>query len=232
MSYIIFVENIPVEVDFLPESKMDLSFNFEKKCIKLIAPPGKSPAYITFYLTRPERLREIINFAGRFNPPCPAENILHETVYVLGKPYKLELIEHKGKNKIEIENDRFKMYVHPGSSTKTRLNYLNKWYRNILKETAEGIIKKWEPVIEVKVDNLLVKKLLACWGKAYTNIKSITLNTTLAKHSRECIEAIVVHEMIHLIQKHPDHDKGFYKLMDKYLSGWKTILSKLDNEPF
>ena len=50
-------------------------------------------------------------------------------------------------------------------------------------------------------------------GKLQPSVRSIRLNTDLAKKPRECLEYIVVHEMVHLLE--PTHNARFVALMDR-----------------
>lgn len=55
------------------------------------------------------------------------------------------------------------------------------------------------------------------------------LNSELAKKPIECLEYIVVHELIHL--REPSHDDNFMKLMDKYLPNWQSLRDILNSTP-
>ena len=84
-----------------------------------------------------------------------------------------------------------------------------------------------------KVEELIVKKAKSYLGRVRISRfkdmplpKSITLNLILAKHSRECTEEVIVHEMVHLIQTITGHNKEFYKLMDYYLPKWMDYHEK------
>ncbi|MCC5905441.1 MAG: DUF45 domain-containing protein [Balneolaceae bacterium] len=48
--------------------------------------------------------------------------------------------------------------------------------------------------------------------------KRIWLNLELAKKDPVCLEFIVVHEMVHLLERL--HSKRFYRLMDHFLPDW------------
>ena len=55
------------------------------------------------------------------------------------------------------------------------------------------------------------------------------LNTDLAKKPRECLEYIVVHEMVHLIERH--HNDRFRKYMDQLLPQWHRYQGELNSAP-
>lgn len=60
-----------------------------------------------------------------------------------------------------------------------------------------------------------IKKMKAKWGSCNINESRVWLNLELAKKSPECLEYIVVHELVHLYER--SHNGRFSKLMDKFL---------------
>ena len=58
--------------------------------------------------------------------------------------------------------------------------------------------------------------------------QSIRLNTDLAKKPRECLEYIVVHEMVHFLER--SHNGQFVSLMDGFMPNWqfqRAVLNRL-----
>jgi len=51
----------------------------------------------------------------------------------------------------------------------------------------------------------------------------------LARKPRECLEYILVHEMVHLIE--PTHNARFAVLMDRLLPQWRTLRDELNAAP-
>jgi predicted metal-dependent hydrolase len=150
-----------------------------------------------------------------------------EIYYVWGTAFELELIKRKGHPKIMLSNGRMLMSIPPRSTKAKKEALLNKWYRNLLRETAPVIIKKWEAAIGVTVKGLYLRKMKSHWGSCNYKNQTIRLNTELAKKSPECLEYVTVHEMIHMLEPH--HDPAFYRLMNAYLPSWKTIRKKMNS---
>jgi predicted metal-dependent hydrolase len=153
---------------------------------------------------------------------------LPTTVDVWGKKCKIKFIKHSGRPKITFDDESVKMYILPCDSTEKINERLEKWYKKILTAAASAIIKKWEPVIKVKITKLTVRKMRTRFGVARRSekkdgVKYITLAVMLAKYKPEYVEYVIVHEMVHLIQKRMDHSREFYKLMDKFLPEWKKL---------
>ena len=51
----------------------------------------------------------------------------------------------------------------------------------------------------------------------------------LAKKSEQCLEYIIVHEMIHLFERH--HNEHFLALMNKIMPGWQLHRAELNRAP-
>jgi hypothetical protein len=66
------------------------------------------------------------------------------------------------------------------------------------------------------------------WGSCNHHARSIRLNTELAKKTKECLEDVVVHEMVHLLE--PTHNARFSALMDRFMPQWpfnRELLNRL-----
>ena len=105
---------------------------------------------------------------------------------------------------------------------------LNEFYRSELKSEVSKFIEKWEEKIGVKLQGYEVKKMKTKWGSCNIEAKKILLNLELAKVPLECIEYILVHEMIHL--KERLHNDNFKALMDRYLPNWIEIKNVLNSQ--
>ena len=62
------------------------------------------------------------------------------------------------------------------------------------------MVAKWERLMGVKVKRIFVQRMKTKWGSCNPRARTIRLNTDLAKKPRECLEYIVVHEMVHLLE--------------------------------
>jgi predicted metal-dependent hydrolase len=114
-------------------------------------------------------------------------------------------------------------------SSKKRATVFIEWYRSELKELTRNLIKKWEPILGVKVKEFGVKKMKTKWGTCNPEAGRIWLNLELAKKPVHCIEYIVVHEMVHLLEK--SHNKRFIALLDNYIPSWRMLKDELNRLP-
>lgn len=103
---------------------------------------------------------------------------------------------------------------------------MSEWYRQKLKEIIPSYIEKWEKIIGVKVNEFGIKKMKTRWGTCNTRDKRIWINLELAKKAPRCLEYIIVHEMVHLLERH--HNKAFKDYMSEFLPEWKSIKNELN----
>tara|TARA_Y100001937_G_scaffold81643_3_gene110436 strand:- start:37747 stop:38463 length:717 start_codon:yes stop_codon:yes gene_type:complete len=95
---------------------------------------------------------------------------------------------------------------------------LESLYRKAMKEFMERRIPFWEKEMSVRVKAHGVRKMKTLWGSCNVRTHRIWLNLELARMSEKCIEAILVHEMVHL--KERLHNHRFYGFMNTYLPDW------------
>jgi predicted metal-dependent hydrolase len=151
-----------------------------------------------------------------------------ESHYFLGERYLLNVIyTDKRRQGVNIRNKTYiDLYVREGSTKKQRQNIMKEWYRRELKALIPPLIEKWEPIIGVKVESWGVKLMKTKWGSCNTTAKRIWVNLELAKKNPACLEYIVVHEMVHLLERL--HNERFISYMDKFLPNWRSVKIELN----
>lgn len=152
-----------------------------------------------------------------------------ESHYFLGKRYLLKVVESNHKPSVLLNHSSVFLNVRENSSSKQRHNLLQEWYRNQLKEVSLKMIKKWEKKMNVKVEDLKIRKMKTRWGSCDQEYKKIHLNLELAKKPLHCLEYIIVHEMVHLLER--KHGERFVACMNKFLPNWKSCKEDLNRLP-
>ena len=84
--------------------------------------------------------------------------------------------------------------------------------------------------MNVEVAEICIRKMKTKWGTCNVNAKRIWFNTELAKKSIECIEYVLIHEMLHLIER--NHNEKFIVYMDKFLPKWRHLREELNRSAF
>lgn len=153
-----------------------------------------------------------------------------ESHYFQGRRYRLQVIEESAAPRARLKgNAALELYVRPGTDTTKRAAILNAWYRRELKTVVPDLIAYWEPAINVQVAEWGIKKMKTKWGTCNIVARRVWLNLDLAKHPFGCLEYILVHEMVHLLERY--HNDRFRGLMDQFLPQWRLRHEELNQAP-
>ena len=153
-----------------------------------------------------------------------------ESHYLWGRQYRLEVIEQAGKHRIETKGkNKLRLYVTPNTTTDNRLLVLNEWYRQQLKLKIAELLHYWTPLIKRTPQSCDIKKMKTKWGSCNIEAQRIWINLELAKKPTECLEYILVHELVHLLERH--HNDTFRAYMDAFLPNWREHQSLLNKLP-
>ena len=142
----------------------------------------------------------------------------------------MEVIERRGRHEILISDGNIlQLFVNSGTDTEKRLKVLTEWYREQLKGKIPDLLNKWQPIIGKQVNDCRIKKMKTRWGSCNITKGRIWLNLELAKKPIECLEYVLVHELVHLWERY--HNEKFRAYMDKYLPQWQEYSDMLNREP-
>jgi len=155
------------------------------------------------------------------------EYVSGETLYVWGKQYYLQTV-YGSKNLFVISGDKAVLTVRKESTPEQREAFIREWYRGLLKEEVSKQLPKWEAKTGLKASGWQTKYMTTRWGTCNIKTGKIWLNLQLAKKTPECLEYIILHELIHLTEK--THGEQFVSLMDKYMPMWREIKSTLNSQ--
>ncbi len=157
------------------------------------------------------------------------EYLDRESHYVWGKRYLLKVIENDQPPSVALAHNQMLLQVRPATNREKRQAVVEAWYRDQLKGAVPDLIAKWEPLLNVIVARFYVQRMRTLWGSCNPAARSIRLNTDLAKKPRECLEYVVVHEMVHLLE--PTHNARFVALMGQFMPNWEFCRQKLNRLP-
>lgn len=157
------------------------------------------------------------------------EMVTGESHYVFGKRYRLEVIERRGRHEVVLKSKTLQLFVNPGTTSQNRTLLLNEWYRQQLKARIPELLDHWQAVISQPVADWGIKRMKTKWGSCNISQRRIWLNLELAKKPIECLEYVLVHELVHLLERY--HNDRFKAYMDKYLPNWQRCRDILKREP-
>lgn len=157
----------------------------------------------------------------------PREMVRGESHYYQGRRYRLALVETQGKCDVVLRrNGILELHVRPTQTTEQRERVLWRWYREQLGALVPPLLEKWQPKLGVKAASWGVKKMKTKWGSCTADARRLWLNRELVKKPPECLEYIVVHELVHLLVRH--HDERFTALIDRHLPKWRSTKKLLN----
>ncbi len=159
----------------------------------------------------------------------PREYLDRESHYVWGKRYLLKLVEKDAAPSVELKHNRMVLQMRPAASVEKRQAVLDAWYRDQLKAAVPRLIARWEKALGVKAGRVFVQTMKTKWGGCNPIAGNIRLNTDLAKKPPVCLEYIVAHELMHLIERH--HNEDFTALMDAHMPQWRQYREVLNSLP-
>lgn len=158
------------------------------------------------------------------------ELVTGESHYYQGRRYLLDVVEHDGPSSVHIiNNTTMELRTRPGTTRDGREAVLLRWYRRRLREQIPPLLSKWEPKVGVNVAEVRIKKMKTRWGTCTSEAQRIWLNLELIKKPVACLEYILVHEMVHLLERH--HNERFRELMDRFMPQWRAHRKRLNEAP-
>jgi predicted metal-dependent hydrolase len=160
------------------------------------------------------------------------EYVSRETHYIYGKRYILKVHKHSTKHKrnskvLFTSMNTIDMYVNVDTSKEQRAVILKRWHKSTLIWALADLIPKWEKILDVNVNKVRVQQLKTKWGSCNPDTRNLMFNLELIKKSKECIEYVVLHELLHL--KERTHNERFKSYLDRYMPRWQHIRDELNS---
>ncbi|MEA4815627.1 MAG: SprT family zinc-dependent metalloprotease [Lachnospiraceae bacterium] len=151
-------------------------------------------------------------------------------VYILGKKYTLHF--KYGNYNIEISGDNIIINIEkdctdPGFIKNIYLGFLNKKAELAFNEALLSMLKKVEH-LNIKKPSIYIRDMRTRWGSCIINKNKIGLNLQLIKAPAECINEVVLHELLHFV--YPSHGSDFYLELTNLMPDWKERKNLLESD--
>lgn len=147
----------------------------------------------------------------------------------LGRSYALVVTESSLKSAKVVLNEaelRLYLYVPYQASVELKAKTVDAFYRQALKNLIPSLLEKWQPIMGVEALDWGVKSMKTRWGTCNTRDKRVWLSLMLAKMPVECIEYVMVHELVHLLER--NHTPRFHALMTQFSPNWPALQQQLN----
>jgi predicted metal-dependent hydrolase len=153
-----------------------------------------------------------------------------ESHYFLGRRYRLSVQETAGRPGVQLRGvSILEIRVRPGSDVRLRETLLTRWYRERLRDLLPPLLAKWKDRVGRQPAEVRIKRMKTRWGSCNQPARRIWLNLELVKKPPQCLEYILVHELVHLRVR--EHDDQFRQFMDGLMPGWRGIRDELNQAP-
>lgn len=222
------ISGIPIEVCKKNIKNMHLYVKPPNGNVTVSAPLSMSDEAIERFVRT--KIRWIKRQISKFdNQPRQSqrEYVSGETLYVWGKQYYLRT-EYGTNNSLILSGDRAVLTVRQESSVEQREKFVREWYRELLKSEVARLLPKWEKITGLNAASWQTKYMTTQWGTCNTRTSKIWLNLQLAKKAPECLEYVILHELVHLVEK--KHNERFIELMDSYMPMWREVKTTLNGQ--
>ena len=159
-----------------------------------------------------------------------------DIIYVLGKPYTLNIIYGDTKRNF-INFAHFKSTSHRYTdSNKGQIPviqrfqweivspHIEKYYRYIALQEVPPAMEDLQERTGLHPLECNIKNLKATWGICSSK-KKISINLNLMAYSRHAIEYVCLHELCHL--KYMNHSKDFWNMVEYYMPDYKEAKKEL-----
>ncbi len=152
-----------------------------------------------------------------------------EIHYYMGCGYQLKVQAKNEHPFVQLTDNEILLHVPEGADEDKRRSVLHEWYHSQLTKIISPLVKKWETILNVSVERFSIRSMKTRWGSCTPKTRKIRFNLELVKRSHACLEYIVVHEMVHLLEA--SHNNKFKALMDRFYPNWKLYRKELRSLP-
>ncbi len=230
MDEIIYLDDIPVAVVRKRIRNLRMSVHPPDGAVRIAAPTRMSIDTVrAFVLSKLEWIRRHQRKFREWERETPREYLDRESHLVWGERRLLRVEERETPPQVLLDPDLLVLRVRPGTDAAGRHAVVAAWQREQVRQAASPLIDAWGARLGVAVTRLYVRSMKTRWGTCNIRARTIRLNSELARKPPECLEYIVVHEMVHLLE--PSHNQQFKDLMDRYLPTWRELRRALNLLP-
>ena len=142
-----------------------------------------------------------------------------DAIKLLDSPRIRKMLEKSRKNLAEAKPMKTDWY-------EKQKPYIGEYSRRLEKLLPE-MFDRWQKTLGVRASKITIKDTRSQWGSCNVKNHNISISVWLGAFPEECIEYVVVHELVHLLEK--GHNARFYGYLDRYYPEWKACEGKLKN---
>ena len=213
--------------------------NLKNVYLRILPPDGQvtvsAPSYVTnaelsnFLLSklpdiymRQERMR---------SQPRQTERtyVSGEAHYLWGKPYRLQVVYAGTRASVTKRASKLVMTVPQGYTVEPRERVMTEWYRGELRRVLQSATRRCMQTTGIEADDFRIKNMKTRWGPCNIPQRRIWVNLQLVKKPPECLDYVLIHELVHLVEA--NHTHRFHEWVEKYCPTWREAEKALKEMP-
>ena len=224
---VLFIDDIPITIQRKRVKNINLRVRRTDAAVNVSAPFYVSHSAIVDFVTSKSEWIRTARKEVETRPPAkkPQSYQNGSALWHLGREIRLEIVTDRQK-KLVISKDTLKLHIPCNTSIEHIEKTILNWQRKQLFSLAIERVADWQNLIGVHCKELRIKRMKTKWGTCNIEKARVWLNLELIKYPHECIEYVIVHELVHLIERY--HNANFYAHMDHYLPDWRLRKDQLN----
>lgn len=213
------VKNVNLRIK--PEGEVLVSANDSVPTDFIDAFIEKKQRYIFSVLSRYEEKKKLFQ-------PVPKRYVSGESYDLLGKSLRLKVEANKEEN-VYTDGVYIFLKVKDKDDFRRKEILMSKWLKQYQTTIFEELLQKKYLLFEkygVTYPTLKIRNMTSRWGSCQPKKGIITLNSKLIEAPRNCIEYVILHELVHFI--HPNHSRQFWDFVAMMMPDWKERKEELE----
>ena len=142
-----------------------------------------------------------------------------------GDSYTIEAAASSRDAGVKLHKERKAIILPQGLDAQAVELEIKRYLRQQLVGCIPPLLKKWQPKVGVQVQQWRIKDMNTRWGSCNPAAKRIWLRLQLAHEPPVCLEYVLVHELVHLLEA--SHNQIFKGHLDRLMPGWRQIQQQL-----
>lgn len=230
--YVMYSDN-KIEYEIIRKNVKNINLTIKPDTTVVVsASDSVSNEYIEDFIKEKSKwiLKNIRYFKDAKSETKSKRYVSGESFRYLGKQYRLKIIE-SDQEYVKYYRGYIHIYVNDKNDYITKERLLNKWLYNRCKVVFNKSLDNWYKKLKkynIERPILKVRNMRTMWGSCNINKGLINVNSELIKASKDCIDYVILHELVHLI--HNNHSRDFYYFMYVFMPDWKIRKEILDRE--
>lgn len=213
------VKNVNLRIK--PEGEVLVSANNSVPTDFIDAFIEKKQRYIFSVLSRYEEKKKLFQ-------AVPKRYVSGESYDLLGKSLRLK-VEANKEEKIYMDGVHIFLKVENKADFRHKEIMMLKWLKEYQMTVFEELLQEKYLLFEkygVTYPTLKIRNMTSRWGSCQPKKGIITLNSKLIEAPRNCIEYVILHELVHFI--HPNHSRQFWDFVAMMMPDWKERKIELE----